>query len=66
VLAAFSGIFGEVKLEYITPFKHLDPAYFIKNGGFNTPLLLINVGITLVSLVLSFWLYLHRDIQAVS
>jgi ABC-2 type transport system permease protein len=66
VLAAFSGIFGEVKLEYITPFKHLDPAYFVKNGAYNTPLLLLNVGITLVSLALSFWLYLRRDIQAVS
>ena len=36
VLNAFSGVFGEVKLEYITPFKHFDPNYIILNKGFDT------------------------------
>lgn len=66
VLAAFSGILGEVKLEYITPFKHLDPAAMVKDGAYNTPLLLLNVAVTLVSLAASYWLYLRRDIPAVS
>ncbi|MBI4733156.1 MAG: ABC transporter permease subunit [Chloroflexi bacterium] len=66
VLSAFSGILGEIKLEYITPFKHLDPAYIVLNAGFNTPLVLLNVAVTLVSLAASTWLYLRRDIPAVS
>jgi ABC-2 type transport system permease protein len=66
VLAGFSGIFGDVKLEYITPFKHLDPAYFVQHGAYDTPLLLLNVAITLVSLAVSYWLYTRRDIPAVS
>jgi ABC-2 type transport system permease protein len=66
VLAAFSGILGEVKLEYITPFKHLDPIYIIQHAAFDTPLLLLNVAVTLVSLIVSYWLYLRRDIPAVS
>jgi len=66
VLSAFSGVFGDVKLEYITPFKHLDPAYIVQHGAYNTPLVLLNVAVTLVALVVSYWLYTRRDIPAVS
>jgi ABC-2 type transport system permease protein len=66
ILSAFSGVFGEVALEYITPFKHFDPAYMIQNNAWNTPLVLLNVAVTLVSLAASYWLYLRRDIPAVS
>jgi len=66
VINGFSGIFGDVKLEYITPFKHFDPAFIVKNNALDTPLVLISVAIILVSLVASYWLYVRRDIQAVS
>jgi ABC-2 type transport system permease protein len=66
VLSAFSGVFGDVKLELITPFKHLDAAYIVQNGAYDTPLVLLNVAVTLVSLALSYWLYIRRDIPAVS
>lgn len=66
VLAAFSGLFADVKLELLTPFKHLDPAYIVNNGAFNTPLVLLNLGITLASVAASYWLYIRRDIPAVS
>lgn len=66
VLSAFSGVLGEVALELITPFKHLDPAYIVQNGAYDTPLLLLNVAITLVSLAASYGLYIRRDIPAVS
>jgi ABC-2 type transport system permease protein len=66
ILNGFSGLFGDVKLEYLTPFKHLDPAYFIEHGAFDTPLLLLNVAITVVALAVGYWLYLRRDIPAVS
>jgi ABC-2 type transport system permease protein len=66
VLSAFSGVFGAVALELLTPFKHLDAAAIVKNGGFDTPLVLLNVAVTLVSLALSYWLYTRRDIPAVS
>ncbi len=66
VLSAFSGVFGDVKLELITPFKHFDAASIIRNGAWDTPLVLLNVGVTLVSVALSYWLYIRRDIPAVS
>lgn len=66
VLSAFSGVLGDVKLELITPFKHLDAAYIVQQGAYDTPLLLLNIAVSLVSLAVSYWLYLRRDIPAVS
>ena len=66
VLNAFSGVFGDVALELITPFKHLDPTYIIVEGAYDVPLLLLNVAVSLVALGLSYWLYTRRDIPAVS
>jgi len=66
IVNAFSGVFKDVKLEYITPFKHLDPTYIVQYGSYNTPLVLINVAVTLIALAASYWLYLRRDVPAVS
>ncbi len=66
VLSAFAGVFGDVKLEYITPFKHFEPAYIVDHASYNTPLVLINISITIISLVVAYTLYLRRDIHAVS
>jgi ABC-2 type transport system permease protein len=66
VLSAFSGIFSDVKLELLTPFKHLDAPYIVQHGAYDTPLVLLNVAVTLVALAVSYWLYIRRDIPAVS
>ena len=66
VLSAFSGVFGTVALELLTPFKHFDGAAIVKNSAYDTPLVLLNVAVTLVSLAVSYWLYIRRDIPAVS
>jgi ABC-2 type transport system permease protein len=66
VLSAFSGVFGTVTLELLTPFKHLDAAAIVKHSAYDIPLVLLNVVVTLVSLAVSYWLYLRRDVQAVS
>ena len=66
VLSAFSGVFGEVTLELLTPFKHLDAASIVKYSAYDTPLVLLNAAVTLVALAVSYWLYTRRDIPAVS
>jgi ABC-2 type transport system permease protein len=66
VLSAFSGLEGASTLELITAFKHFDPNYIIQHAAYNTPLVLLNVGVTVVSLVASYGLYIRRDIPAVS
>lgn len=66
VLNAFSGIFGDVKLEYITPFKHFDPTYIVQHTAFDTRLVLITVIVSIVAVAVSYLLYTRRDIHAVS
>lgn len=66
VLSAFSGIFGDVKLELVTPFKHLDAPYIVQYGAYDAPLVLLNVAVTVIALAASYWLYTRRDIPAVS
>lgn len=66
VLNAFSGVFGEVALEYLSPFKHFDAAAIAKQGAYNPPLVLLDVAISLIALAISYWRYSRRDIPAVS
>jgi ABC-2 type transport system permease protein len=66
VINGFSGVFGEVKLELITPFKHLDPAYIILHASYNAPLVLLDMAVIVLAIAASYWLYTRRDIQAVS
>jgi ABC-2 type transport system permease protein len=66
IINGFSGIFGDVKLELLTPFKHLDSAYIVQHATYNTPLVLADLVIILVAIVASYWLYIRRDIPAVS
>src|SRR4030067_885454 len=66
ILNGFSGIFGDVKLELITPFKHLDPTYIVQQASYNTPLVILDTAVILVTLGVSYWLYTRRDTPAVA
>jgi ABC-2 type transport system permease protein len=66
VLSSFSSMLGEAKLELITPFKHFDAVYIVQQGAYNLPLVLLNVAVTVIALAASYWLYIRRDIPAVS
>ena len=65
VLSAFSGLLGESVLEKITPFKHFDPNYILQHGAYDTPLALVSLSVIVVCVVLSYVLYVRRDIPAV-
>ncbi len=65
VLGAFSGLEGVSLLEFLTPFKHFDVNYAVQNQGYDIPLVLLNVAVTLAAGAASYWLYLRRDIHAV-
>ncbi len=65
-LNAFSGIFGVIALELLTPFKHFEASAIIKSNSYDVPLVLLNVAVSIVALVASYWLYNRRDIPAVS
>jgi ABC-2 type transport system permease protein len=60
ILNAFGGMIGSASLEIISPFKHFDPNYILKNAAFD-PLALISVAIILVSVIGSYMLYARRN-----
>ena len=64
VLSAFGGMLGEDKLEIISPFKHFEPTYIIKNVEYDLPLVLISVFAILISVVGSYVLYSKRNIHS--
>jgi ABC-2 type transport system permease protein len=66
VLSAFTGLFDEVALELVTPFKHFDAAYIVANQAFDTRLVILNVAVTVLSVAASIWLYNRRNVPAVS
>jgi ABC-2 type transport system permease protein len=66
LLGAFSDMAGDVKLEWITPFKHFDANAIIRTGAYELPLVMISVAVILIALAGSYWRYLHRDIPAVA
>ncbi|HEY80687.1 MAG TPA: hypothetical protein EYP25_01775 [Anaerolineae bacterium] len=64
LLAAFSGMAGDVKLEWITPFKQFDAQSIVLDRTWDLPLASLGLSIALIALVVSYWRYLHRDIPA--
>ncbi len=66
IISALSNIINDTKLEWITPFKHFDPTYIVRNGHYNRTLFAVNVIICVISLLFGYRRYLHRDIPAVS
>lgn len=65
VLSVFGDMLGESVLEKVTPFKHFDPHYIIRNGAFDWPLVLISMTVIVIALLASYWLYNRRNIPGV-
>ena len=52
------------KLEIITPFKHFEPNYIIRNAAYDMPLVLLNLSVIAISIVGSYILYSRRNMQS--
>jgi ABC-2 type transport system permease protein len=64
ILNAFGGMLGDDKFEIITPFKHFDPNYIIRNIGYDFPIVLISFTFIVVSIIGSYFLYSRRNIPS--
>jgi len=62
ILNAFGNMIGEDNLEIISPFKHFEPNYILRNASYNLPLALITLGVIIVSVAASYVLYVKRNI----
>ncbi len=65
-LGALSGILGDVKLGWISPFAHFEPNRIIETGAYDLPLAMISITVIVLALAGSFWRYQRRDIPAVA
>jgi ABC-2 type transport system permease protein len=62
ILNAFGNMIGEDSLEIISPFKHFEPNYILRNAAYNLPLVLISLSVIIVSVAASYVLYVKRNI----
>ncbi len=63
ILNAFGNMIGSDSLEVISPFKHFEPNYILKNATYNLPLVLISLSVIIVSIAASYVLYSKRNIH---
>jgi ABC-2 type transport system permease protein len=63
LLNAFGSMIGETSLEVISPFKHFEPNYILKNAAYDLPLVPITVIVIIAAVAASYVLYLKRDIH---
>ena len=66
VISAFSGMLGDLKLEYLSPFKHFDPGKIISELQYDVALVVVDVVLVIVAIGASYWLYQKRDIASPS
>lgn len=51
---------------FISPFKYFDTSYIIKNGNYETRYLIAGAAIVVLSILISYVVYIRKDIHAVS
>jgi len=64
ILSAFGDMLGESVFENITPFKHFQAQYIIRNAAWDLPLVLVSVVAIVISVAASHLLYARRDIPS--
>lgn len=64
ILNAFGNMIGSDSLEVLSPFKHFEPNYIIKNTAYDLPVALISIAVIVISLGASYVLYPKRNIAA--
>lgn len=64
IVNSFSSIFSSKILGIISPYSHFNPAYLLVEGHYNPLYTIISILIIIVSLLLSYYLYLNRNIHS--
>ena len=64
LMNAFGGMIGEDTFEILSPFRHFEPNYILKNATYDLPLAWISVAAIVVSIAGSYVLYSRRNIRS--
>lgn len=51
---------------YFSPFRYFDSAYILQNAGYETPYLVTSAVLTAAAVIVTYFVYLKKDIHAVS
>lgn len=66
IVGMLGSIVGNNNVRYICPFKFYDLNYVIDNGSYELNYLYIELAFVFVSIIISYFIFLKRDIRAVS
>ena len=64
IMSALQKIIGGKLLGIITPFSHFEAGYILENGTYDIDQALLSIGIIIISLIMSYILYLRRNIHS--
>ncbi|MEP7204997.1 MAG: ABC transporter permease subunit [Candidatus Saccharibacteria bacterium] len=66
IIGTLGAIIGNDAVKYLSPFKFFDPGYIVGRAGYEPKFLMIEAAFILISLSLSYVIYLQKDIRATS
>jgi ABC-2 type transport system permease protein len=66
ILSAFNSIVDGTLMAYLTPFKYFEPSYIIRENSFDIELMIVSVAITIAAGIMTYIIYLKRDIRDIS
>lgn len=66
IIGSLGEIIGEEKVRYLSPFKHFNYEYIIKNGTLEWQYLIVDAVFIVMAVVLTYMIYHKKDIHAVS
>jgi len=65
VAYALRAVLGGELIGYVTPFYYFDANAILENGHLNGPLTALAIGISVISLTITYFVYLQRNIHSV-
>ena len=64
IIGMLGDVLGNTEARYVSPFRYYDPMYIIRNASLESKYLLVEAAVVVVSLVLSYVIFLKKDIHS--
>lgn len=64
IIGMLGDVLGNTEARYVSPFRYYDSAYIIRNASLESKYLVIEAGIVIVALGLSYLIFLKKDIHS--
>jgi ABC-2 type transport system permease protein len=64
IVGLLDSVIGTEAIRYVTPFKYFDITYILASNGFDPKFLLTDMAVIVVCIILTYVIYLRKDVQA--